>query len=61
MGVEQLVPNPSVQRFDLRVLRGLAGIDKVQIDIAFGTPAQHRTTCKFRPVVRSQTGPWPPY
>lgn len=53
MGVEQLVTNFSVQRFDLSVLGWFAGVDEVQVDRSFSTPAQHGVARELGAVVKS--------
>ena len=53
MQVEELVSNFTVERFDMRVLDRLTWIDEVQIDLAFGSPAEHRVARQLRPVVES--------
>ena len=57
---EEFVSNLAVERFNAAVLRRFAGCNKVQPDISFSSPAQHRMAGEFRTVVRSKTGSSPP-
>jgi len=52
--VQELVSRSAVERFDVRVLDGLAGIDEVQFDAALSTPAQHRVAGQLRAVIKPQ-------
>ena len=54
MEIEELVSSSTVVRFDMGVLDRFARIDEVQLDVAFGSPAQHRMAGQFCAVVKAQ-------
>lgn len=53
MQVEQFVADLAVERFDVRVLRWLAGLDEMQVNAALCSPTQHRMARKFGTVIKA--------
>jgi len=56
MSVEELVADSAIQRFNVRVLSRLSGIDEVQGYVAIRAPLKHCAAGEFRPMVRSKRG-----
>ena len=53
MSVEELISDSTIERFDLRVLSRLSGIDEVQDNATIGAPLEHLTVRKFAAVVEA--------
>ena len=51
MLIEALVPQPTVEALNKRVLHGLAGLDEVDSDMVIVCPAVERNTREFRPII----------
>src|ERR1700722_14702303 len=49
--VKQLVADPAIERFDIRILSRLSGLDELQINRLGCGPLQHRPTRKLRTVI----------
>ncbi len=53
MSIQELVSNPTVKRFDLRVLSWLCGIDEMQNYAAIDAPLKHLSASKLASILEA--------
>ena len=51
--IEALIPKPPIERFDVRLLVGLAWFDEEQLNASGVSPCQHGSVTEFFPVIGS--------